>query len=462
MSDALLVIEDEKLFGTELCRNFERQGWEVDVARDLEAARSKLEILDPLVVLSDMSLPDGNAIDLLEQVRSDGNEVEWIFLTSFGSVPESVRALRLGAYDFIEKPVTQAHLDLVVAGAARSARAQRRLREESASSTRRYSAESFIGRSLEAAEVRRLLKKLARVPFSALVISGETGTGKGFTARILHHAGLRATGPIIEVNCAALPKDLLESELFGYEQGAFTGANRRHRGLMEQASGGTLFLDEISELGLDLQAKILTAIEDRIIRRLGGEQPIRIDVQLIAATNRDLGTAVSEGRFRADLYHRLNVFRLELPPLRDRKEDLDELVPVLLAEFNIKAGKDVREIPENAWLALRNHDWPGNVRELRNVIERCVLFADTAVLPFEWLQLGPGTHPASDRPGGADGLWIPLDGSMDLEEMDRLIIKTVLDQQDHNIQAAARALGTTRETLRYRIQKYRLDHPDRT
>jgi len=319
------------------------------------------------------------------------------------------------------------------------------------------------------------LSKLTQVPFSALIIGGESGTGKGLTARILHYGGPRAQQPMIEVNCAALPRELLESELFGHEPGAFTGASGRHRGLLEQADGGTLFMDEIGEMPLDLQAKLLKAIEDHKVRRLGGEKEISVDVQIVAASNRDLEQMAQNGSFRTDLYHRLSVFKVILPPLREAVEDLDELVPLFVAEYNAKAGRQVKNIPDEVWDMLKAHYWPGNVRELRNVIERCVLFSDGTTFPGQWLQLPRLPHPAGsmDRDQGladininpqakasGQGIYLPLDGSMALDDMDRFIIKTALERADNNLTAAARALGATRETLRYRVRKYNLKTVD--
>ncbi|NJD08420.1 MAG: sigma-54-dependent Fis family transcriptional regulator [Methylococcaceae bacterium] len=452
----LLIIEDETLLGAELSRHYRRKGWDVELVDSLAIARETLEArqFDPNLVLSDMNLPDGNALDLMEDLRGQLGYSEWIFLTGYGSVPDSVRALRVGAYEFLEKPCDLARLDLVMSSAARSALAQRRLYDQASQRHRRYTPEAFLGHSAAAGQVRSLLEKLTQVPFSALVIGGETGTGKGLVARILHYGGARSSNPLIELNCAALPRDLLESELFGHEAGAYTGASARHRGLIEQADGGTLFLDEIGEMPLELQAKLLKVIEDRKFRRLGGEREIQVDVQIVAASNRDLEVMGRQGEFRSDLYHRLSVFRLNLPPLRESKEDLDELVPQFIAEFNAKSGKQVRNVPAEAWRQLRDHDWPGNVRELRNVIERCVLFSDGAMLPLQWLQL-PGRAPASGAPApSGDCLSIPLDGSMNLDDMDRYIIETAVERTGGNIVAAARALGTTRETLRYRIRKY--------
>jgi len=461
MSDTLLLIEDEPLLSAELVRHLTRAGFEVTTAYTLAEARRLLlnDDVQPLVVVSDMSLPDGNALDLLEAVRSAARSGEWLFLTGYGSIADSVRALRLGAFDFLEKPCELERLDLVIAGAARSARAQRQLRERAAAENRRYTPEAFVGRSVAARTVRELLARLARVPLSTLLLTGETGTGKGLAARVLHYSGSRREGPLVEINCAAIPHDLLESELFGHEPGAFTGAKGKRRGLLEQAQGGTIFLDEIGELGPDLQAKLLSVIEDRRFRRLGGTGPIDIDVQLIVASNRNLSERARTGEFRSDLYHRITVFTLELPSLRSRLEDLDELVPPFVAEFNAKAGKGVHIVPPEVWTALREHDWPGNVRELRNVIERCVLLSDTPTLAAHWLQLRASREDVMSDPivpNGRRSLQFPLDGSLSLDDMERKIVSEALERSDHNVTAAARLLGTSRETLRYRVNKYGL------
>lgn len=463
MPESLLVIEDEPLLGSELQQGFGEDGWDAVLSRTLGEAEKLLlaRDLEPLVVVSDMSLPDGNALDLLERVRARGLPGEWIFLTAYGGVPESVRALKLGAFDFLEKPCEPERLELVVAGAARSAKAQRRLREEQSALGARYTPESFVGHSAPARQVRQMLGRLAKIPFSALVISGETGTGKGLAARILHHTGPRASGPLVEVNCAALPRELMESELFGHEAGAFTGARGRRRGLIEQASGGTLFLDEIGELELDLQSKLLTAIEDKRVRRLGGEKALQVDVQFIAASNRDLDSLVRDARFRADLYHRLSVFRLEVPPLRSRKEDIQDLLPVFIEEFNAKADRRVSTVPPPVWQRLSAYSWPGNVRELRNVVERCVLLAEGTVFPDTWLYLGAAeaTGPV-DAVASGPSLCLPLDGSMSFDDMERRIITEALARHGANVSLTARSFGTTREKLRYRVQKYGLKTQD--
>ncbi|MCB1924342.1 MAG: sigma-54-dependent Fis family transcriptional regulator [Gammaproteobacteria bacterium] len=466
MPDVLLVIEDEALLGAELCEAFADAGWDSVLARTLgEAERLLFERnLEPLVVLSDMNLPDGNALDLLENVRNKGLPGEWIFLTAYGGVPESVRALKLGAFDFLEKPCDEDRLQLVVAGAARSARAQRRLHDEGQVRGSRYSPDAFIGHSKVAQEVRDMLARLTRVRFSALLISGETGTGKGLVARILHYSGPRSAGPLVEVNCAALPRELMEAELFGHEAGAFTGAKGRRRGLIEQAHGGTLFLDELGELELDLQAKLLKVIEDRRVRRVGGERELEVDAQIVAATNQDLETRVAKGEFRRDLYHRLAVFRLDVPPLRQRKQDLDDLLPVFIDEFNARSGQRVDSVPDAVWQRLAAYDWPGNVRELRNLVERCVLLADGPVFPQRWLHLEDSdtTHASTTvaRCDDGDRVCLPLDGSVSFDAMERRILIEALRRNGDNVSQTARVLGTTREKLRYRVQKYGLKTSD--
>ncbi|MBK1650355.1 sigma-54-dependent transcriptional regulator [Rhabdochromatium marinum] len=463
MPNPLLILEDEALLADELARHFGRQDWDARTASSLAEARAILTdgSFEPLVILADMSLPDGNALDLFEEVRGRGVPGEWILLTGYGGVADSVRALRLGAYDFLEKPCPLDRLAVVVGGAKRAALAQRRLHQEARNQRRKYSPTSYLGGSSVTTQTRALIERLAEVPFSALILGGETGTGKGLVARILHHGGPRANGPMVEVNCAALPRELLESELFGHEAGAFTGAKGRHRGYLEQAHEGTLFLDEIGEMDLDLQAKLLAVLEDRQVRRLGSEKSIPVDLQLIAASNRDLAEQVRAGEFRSDLYHRLSVFRLDLPPLRDRLDDLPDLVPALVAENNARSGRQVRVIPDEVYARMRAYSWPGNVRELGNVVERAVLLATGEVFPLEWMQLGQGVaEPIVEDSAGpgveGDRLIIPLDGSMALEDMDRYIIQTALERSARNVTAAARMLGTTRETLRYRVRKHGL------
>jgi two-component system response regulator AtoC len=474
MANSILIIEDEDLLAQEMARHFRRDRWRIFIAPTLADADQMVSVqgVNPMIVISDMTLPDGNALDLLEKLGA--GECEWIFLTGYGTIADSVRALRLGAFDYLEKPVEFSRLDMVVAAAARSVRANRRLNDATSQASQIYTFDSFFGKSALVKEVKEFLLRLSAAPFRALVISGETGTGKGVAAKILHHNSLRSKGPLIDVNCAALPAELMESELFGHEAGSFTGSTGKRRGLMEQADGGTLFLDEIAEMPLLLQSKLLKVVEEQSFRRVGGEREVFVDVQIITASNRDLAGEVVAKTFREDLYHRLSAFHLHLPALRDRIEDLDEFLPLLLAEFNAKLGKNVKVIPDKVWEKMRGHRWNGNIRELRNVVERCVMFSQSEVFPVKWLQLedmsesGPDSSPdvqgqdekirAVVDAGRDDMLHIPLDGSLSLDEMDRVIIETALSRHNYNVAAAARALGTSRDTLRYRIQKYGLKY----
>ena len=459
MAKNLLILEDESLLAQEIERRYARQGWQVQRAEDIATARRLLadSQIDPLVVVADMNLPDGSSLDLLGELKAKQIPVgEWVFLTAYGTIPDSVRALQLGANDFLEKPYEEARLDLAVTSAARCARAQRTLHDQSEEGSRRYSPERFVGASLKARETRQLLMRIAETDFSALIIQGATGTGKGLAARILHYSGCRASGPLVEVNCAALPEDLLESELFGHEPGSFTGARGRHRGLFEQADGGTLFLDEIGELPLGLQAKLLTSVEEKRIRRVGGEREVDVDVRIFAASNRDLSGEVSAGRFRSDLYHRLSVFQVQLPTLAERPEDIEELVWLLTSEFNERVHRHVSRIPEPVWAALRAHSWPGNVRELRNVIERCVLLSQADTLDSRWLQLEPAPVQPDKGGIGDEGIYVALDGSMSMEQIERRLLEEALKRQQGNVTQAARLLGMSRQTMRYRVEKYRL------
>ncbi|GLS25113.1 sigma-54-dependent transcriptional regulator [Marinibactrum halimedae] len=460
MANKLLIIEDDSHTSGELSRYYRQKGWLVSVADGVAEARRLLDKeFNPHVILADLGLPDGSILDHFEDIHADTDHSEWVFAFESNSRTNIDRIDEL-AYEFIEKPINQSRLDVMLKRALRASLTARRLANYSNSDSQLYHFDAYIGHSEAVSDLKDMLKRLMDVPISTMIITGETGTGKGLTARIIHNNGLRKDGPLVELNCAALPKELMESHLFGHESGAFTGAKGRHRGLIEQADGGTLFLDEIGDMDLDLQAKLLKAIEDKRIRRLGGEREISVDVQIIAATGIDLEQASRDNRFRDDLYHRLSVFCITLPPLRERKNDLVELVPRIIAEFNSKANRRVEVVPDQVWDQLLAYDWPGNIRELRNVVERCVLLSSDEIFPSKWLQLTDNdSQEANVSTVGipTDSIVIPLDGSMALDEMDSHIIQNALELNDFNITETARVLGTTRETLRYRVQKYGLN-----
>ncbi|MGR6872146.1 sigma-54-dependent transcriptional regulator [Pseudomonas sp. HK3] len=460
MKKRLLVIKDDVQNSESLAKYFKAKDWHVDLVDSLTMVKDHLSDDDycPDVILADLDASADEMINNSNELQALTNYSEWIF-THDPEKDINVDEIDDLAYDILSKPVKNSRLEVVVTRAHRLATINRRLIKSSNTNKQLYQIDSYLGQSEAAKHVREMLGVLAEAPISAVTIVGETGSGKGLAARIIHHCGLNSDGPLIEINCAALPKELLESQLFGHEKGAFTGANERFRGLFEQAHGGTLFLDEIGDMDLDLQAKLLKALEDKKARRIGGEREISFDVQIIAATGVDLGEAMDKGEFRDDLYHRLNVFCVSLPSLAQRKEDLVELVPSIIQEYNKKANKRVTVVTDDVWEQLFNYSWPGNIRELRNVVERSVLLSKDEELPAKWLQLTEtcdidDKECTNDVPKNA--ITIHLDGSMKLDEMDSFIIQTALEQNDFNVSQTADILGTTRETLRYRIQKYNL------
>jgi len=457
MAHRLLIIDTDAKRAKKLRLSFENDKWQVDLAKGLEQAEKLLSESDfnPHVICAELDWSDAKVVSTLLSLNNNLLHTEWVCIID-EETNEQIDALSFGTLD---TQTSDAKLQRLIERALRASLTSRRLDSYSAIDSKQYQLDAFLGNSSPVEELKDMLSRLAEVPVSTMVINGETGTGKGLTARILHNTGLRKDGPMVELNCAALPRDLLESQLFGHEAGAFTGAKSRYRGLFEQADNGTLFLDEIGDLHIDLQAKLLKAIEDKRIRRLGSEREIEVDVQIVAATGMNLKQASKEKRFREDLYHRLNVFCVSLPALRTRKSDLVELVPRIIAEFNHKASRKVEEVPDEVWQKLMDYDWPGNVRELRNVIERCVLLSKDELFPSQWLHLNDHCEPTeavNDEDINKDTISIPLNGSMTLEEMDSHIIQTALTENDFNITETARKLKTTRETLRYRIQKYSL------
>lgn len=471
MSKKILIIKHDTKTGSEIGKRYRERGWLVECVSSIAGARKFISNGDwsPHVVIANLGLSDGKILDYLEELRKEFQFAEWVFIVENADQEDLDKVDEL-AYDFLEKPFDNKRLDILVNRAHRAARSNQQLEQYSSSSKKLYKIDAYLGNSEVVTELKSMLLDLAKVELSAIILNGETGSGKGLVARIIHYSSnLRKDGPLVEMNCAGLPQELMESEMFGHEAGAFTGAKGRHRGYMEQADGGTLFMDEIGDMPMNLQAKLLKAIEDKKIRRLGSEREIALDIQIIAASSVDLKEACEKNKFRYDLYHRLAVFCLNLPPLRNRKNDLLELVPNIIAEFNRKANKKVKIIPDEVWKELIDYDWPGNIRELRNVIERSVLFSTGEVLPARWLQLKNFCSSTQEIPqeenkseegychvDDSNRVTVPLDGSMSLEDIDKHIISAALEQTGNNVAEAARSLGTTRETLRYRMQKYNL------
>ena len=458
----ILIVEDEPLLRKQLAALLHKQGADVTSIDTLLGAKKLLADLSFDFVLLDVNLPDGKGTDLFKD-KSISDNTAVIVMTGDGGVNGAVEAMRLGALDYLVKPFDPAELPLVI-GRARRAKQSARLDEH----RRRDSAEQefFFGKSL--APLKNQLEKILgsdkrmqdRLP--PVLIQGETGTGKTTIARWLHHQGPRAKQPLVEVNCPALPENLAESELFGHERGAFTDARTTRMGLFEAAHGGTLFLDELPNLSLPLQAKVLTVIEDQKIRRLGGNKEIHVDVRVIAATNRDLKQLAVEGQFREDLFHRLDLLRLYIPPLRERGEEIGEIAEKLLDRLCRRhrcPDKKISAIGKQRLLAC---PWPGNVRELAHELERAIVFEEGSEFSFEHLALADtGTVPApsSQTDWFNERFVFPLAG-FSLEEAINRIIQHALIQTNHNVSAAARLLGVSRDYLRYRLSVKTTEPPD--
>lgn len=484
MTATLLLIQNPDSDNDGLVSYFDSLDYNL---RSTEDVASAIKLIDdhgvrPSAILVDIPEISNLQMDMLESIEESLGIHEWVFLTYDLDADLADRLEEL-SFRSLRQPAAFKRVEIAVKKAVRSTIVRRRLDEYSSSNLKKSSFDSIVGTSEVIQNHKTILKELSQVPISTLMIKGETGTGKGHAAGILHSNGPRSEYSFIEMNCAALPQELVESQLFGHEAGAFTGAKGRHRGLLEQAHNGTLFLDEIGEMPLDIQAKLLKAIEEQSFRRVGGEHEINVDVQVLAASNRDLQKMVVDGGFREDLYHRLNVFEITVPSLREYKSDLTELVPMIVADFNSQSGKKVSVIPDQAWSELMGYDWPGNVRELRNALERAVLLASDENLNVGWLKLNntlledmlddsvdvDNSHSDAEAKTEAETnnvanlavikskqITFTLDGSVSLEEMDREIIEMALRICQNNISQAAELLGATRETLRYRIQKYEL------
>jgi two-component system, NtrC family, response regulator AtoC len=450
----VLVVDDERTLARAIKAFLTEAGYVAEVASDGESAVELLQSLRPDLVFADVRLPGISGIDLLRRIREFDPAIPVIMMTAYGTIEGAVEAVKLGAFDYMKKPVDLEELKLL----ADRARETAVLKQELSYYRRRAANEApfagILGRSpamLEVMDRVRQVAALAETP--PVLITGETGTGKGLVARTLHTSGARAGKPFIDVNCTALPANLMEAELFGYERGAFTDAKESKLGLFEAAEGGFLFLDEIGDLELSLQGKLLRAIEERMVRRVGGIRDRRIDVRILAATNRDLEREVQRNQFRGDLYFRLAVILLHLPPLRERGDDVLLLAEHFLQRFCAKYGKEVRGIDDRARDALLDYPWPGNVRELSHVMERAVLWSREPIVAVEHLSL-PALSPA----GGDGSRQIPAgeipDG--DLGQWERSMIERAMREAGGNQTKAAQRLGITRDTLRYRLKKFGL------
>lgn len=442
----LLLVEDERLLRWALRSRLQNAGHTVHDAATLAEAEEQLRRIRPQVVILDVNLPDGNGIEFLAEQREKLAESVVLVMTADGSIEDAVRAMKLGAADFLSKPVDQDELLRLVATA--TTRHRERLEIEGSRRAREKSKVSVIAESEAMKNVLRMADTVAAAASTTVLIHGETGAGKEVVARYIHAHSPRSNAPLQALNCAALPENLVESELFGNEKGAFTDAKIARKGLFELADGGTVVLDEIGEIPLSLQAKLLRFLEERTFRRLGGSREISVDVRVLALTNRDLRTEVANGAFREDLYYRLNVFPISVPALRQRREDILPMALAFVKQFAASCGKKLSDIAPQLRERLLAHSWPGNVRELRNLMERATILETEHVVT--------GEHLSFDVAANDSGLDGDLGkGIVPLEEVELVMVQRALRAADGNQSEAARLLQVSRDQLRYRVKRYR-------
>jgi two-component system response regulator AtoC len=459
MTERILVVDDEKLIRWSLRKNLSATGYEVLEAVDGQQALEMLDGDGADLVLMDIRMPQKSGLEVLAHVTATHPEIPVVLMTAFSSVEGAVDAMKRGAFDYLMKPFNHDEVLLVVRKALETTRLQRELALMQRQQLTEFGTDNFIGKSEKIREVCRLINKIAASTASTVLVLGESGTGKDLAAKAIHYSSDRASKPFVNITCSALPEPLLESELMGHEKGSFTGARERKRGLFEVADGGTVFLDEIGEMGVGLQAKLLRILEEKTFRRVGGTRDLHVDVRIVAATNRNLEQAVREGVFREDLYYRLMVIPVEIPPLRERLEDIPLLITHFIDRFNIEFRKKTHGLTSDAMDCCEQYAWPGNVRELRNVVERAMIlenkeFLDVEDLPhalreaFENFDLG-----GSARGAGSAVFELPDEGFA-LREMEEQMVRQALQKTDGNQSRAAELLDISRDSLRYKMRKF--------
>jgi two-component system, NtrC family, response regulator AtoC len=472
----ILIVDDEKLVRWSLQQKCQEWGYEALEAATGEEGLRLAHTGTPDLVLLDVRLPDLGGLEVLDRLKQMGDVRAVIMMTGDPQLDDVKAALKLGAYDFVGKPLNFDELAVTIENALEATRLRTEVETLRGEVRKRAGYHDVVATSRKMTELMGFVRKVASSEATTILIQGESGTGKDLIAKSIHYESTRQSKPFVAINCSAIPENLMEAELFGHEKGAFTDAKAMKKGLFEVGDGGTLFLDEIGELSPFLQAKLLRVLEDQVIRRVGGVRDMQVDVRVIAASNRDLERAVRDGNFRQDLYYRLAIISIFIPPLRERKEDVLPLVQFFLDHYNRKFRKSVRGITDETQRLLLNYEWPGNVRELKNAIERAMILEEDpmlrpAYMPFSVAQPHAGvtafehtSSPAAGTQPLPGGRWLPSlaipEGGTSLEEVERTFVELALRQSEGNQTHAARLLDISRDALRYKMKKFGLMHAD--